>query len=89
MCLRTEESLLPLGGCPRQSTEARSNGEKDYTQYLSYNYLPKQDKFKVRIKMNYSKKKRGIIIREDFKEIHELATCVKIHGVTKKTLPVY
>ena len=36
--------------------------------------------------MNYSKKKHRIRIREDFKDIHELAMCVKTHGVTKRNL---
>ena len=70
--LRSEESLLPLGGCPKQSTCSKQD---DYTPYLSYDYLPSKDKFRVRIKMNYSKKKRGIRVKEDFQNIHELAEC--------------
>ena len=77
--------LILLGGCPKQTTEACSK-QDDYTPYLSYDYLPEQDKFRVRIKMNYSKKKRGIRVKEDFKNIHELATCVKTHGVTRRNL---
>ena len=36
--------------------------------------------------MNYSKKKRGIRTKEDFQNIHELAECVKTHGITRRNL---
>ena len=58
----------------------------DCVQYLSYDYLPEKDKFKVRIKMNYSKKKRGIRVQEDFKDIHQLAESVLHNGITKRNL---
>ena len=86
--LTSKGPLPPLGGRPKQSTDAsfkqndydKQGGcvkQDGYTPYLSYDYLPSTDKFKVRVSLNYSKKKRGIRTKEDFQNIHELAECVQ------------
>ena len=95
--LTSKEPLPLLGGRPKQSTDAsfkqndyiKQNDyvkQDGYTPYLSYDYLPSEGKFKVRVSLNYSKKKRGIRTKEDFQNIHELAECVKTHGITRRNL---
>ena len=54
---------------------------------MSYEYLPKSDKFKLRIKINYSAKKRRLRLIEDFKDMQEMATHVMAHGFMKRNLP--
>ena len=55
-------------------------------KYLSYDYLAKQDKIRLRLKFNMSKKKRGVRTEPDIKSYKEFEERVNSMGLSKRNL---
>ena len=55
-------------------------------KYLSYDYLPEQDRIRLRLKFNISKKKRGIRMEPDILSFSEFSDTVARVGLTKRNI---
>ena len=61
-------------------------GDDCITKFLSYNYDAKKDMFSLRVKFNFSPKKRGVRCSPDIQSLEEFISLVREHGLTKRNL---
>ena len=55
-------------------------------KYLCYDYYPKDDKIKLRLRFNMSKKRRGMRLEADIPDYDEFENYVKQRSLTKRNL---
>ena len=60
--------------------------DQETIKFLSYNYIAQSDQFSLRIRLNYSPKKRGARTMPDFTSIDEMVEHMKANGVTKRNV---
>ena len=64
----------------------KTGDPEEPVKYLSYDYLAKQDKIRLRLKLNMSKKKRSVRSEPDIKSYKEFEDKVNSMGLTKRNL---
>ena len=79
-----ETSAALAAGSFEVKSWVRSGDKAPSQKYLSYNYFPENDVIKLRLKINLSKRRRGIRLENDLLNYEEFEEKVKRNGLTKR-----
>ena len=83
--IRQTAEALERGGFEVRKWIKTGDAEEP-VKYLSYDYLAKQNKIRLRLKFNMSKKKRGVRTEPDIKSYKEFEERVNSMGLSKRNL---